>query len=107
MTPPGTMTLAARLRVPGYILLVAMSVLPLLDMLLMSWPVNVGQVAWRFASFGQLSASGASPLIALFLLYGLAYANGDRSVLYLGIALSVVYALILVGALVSFPFDAI
>jgi hypothetical protein len=84
-----------------------MATLPVLDMLLVSWPLKVGLLNWRFGTFGQLSATAATPLIAIFLLYAVAYANGDRKVLYFGIAISLFYALLLLAGLISFPLDSL
>jgi hypothetical protein len=99
--------LAKRLRVPGYLLLGFMALLPLLDFSISAGPARPAQVAWRFSTFGQFSSSAAAPLIALLLLYAIAFACTDRRVLYVTAALSAVYAVLLLGAALSFPLDAL
>src|SRR3954467_15253336 len=96
-------TVAQRLRVPAYILLGVLSVLPLLDFAVSAWPISAGLVTWRFGSFAQLSATAAAPLVALLLLYAVAYACGDRRMLYGCAILATVYAILLIVASGSFP----
>jgi hypothetical protein len=100
-------SLANRLRVPGFLLLALMAVLPLVDFVVVATPAKPSQVAWRFGVFGQLSTSSAVPLLALLLLYALAFADGSRRMLLVSAVLSAVYALLLVAASLSFPLDAL
>jgi hypothetical protein len=104
-SPP--LPLAARLRVPGYILCTFMALLPLVDFFAAGWPVRAGQLNWRFSSFGTLSATVVVPLVALLLMYALALALADRKMLYFALLLTVVYVVLLLIALASFPLDAL
>jgi hypothetical protein len=104
---PTSPPLAGRLRAPGYVLLGLMGVLPVLDFLIVAWPMKPSEVTWRFGAFGQLSASAAAPLVALLLLYALAYACADRKMLRFCAAITIVYALLLITATLSFPLDAL
>ena len=107
MLPPLSPTLATRLRAPGYVLLALMSLVPMLDNVVLAWPVRPSQLPWRFSAFGQLSAGAAAPLLALILLYALAFACADRNMLLFCTVLAVAYTLLLVAAAVSFPMDAL
>jgi hypothetical protein len=100
-------SLANRLRVPGFLLLALMAFLPLVDFVAVASPAKPSQVAWRFGVFGQLSTSTAAPLLALLLLYALAFASGNRRMLLFSAVLSAIYALLLVAASLSFPLDAL
>lgn len=103
---PYAPTAASRLRLPAYLLLGFMALLPLFDFLISAWPIRAGEVAWRFGAFGQLSASAAAPLVAILLLYWIAYANADRKAMYFCAVLASIYAVLLIAAMVSFPLDA-
>jgi hypothetical protein len=100
-------SLAERVRRPANILLAATAALPLVDLAALSWPMHPGLVAWRFSALGQLSSGVVVPLLAIVLLYALAFARLDTTMLRLGAVLAGIYALLLITAVFSFPLDAL
>lgn len=107
MLPPDAQSPALRIRVVAYLLLSGLTVLPLIDLLMTTSPWRISEVPWRFSAFAQLGSSAPMALVALLFLYAVAYANVDKKILYFFAAVAAMYAVLLIVATASFPFDAL
>ncbi len=56
-----------RLAIPAYLTVVALLVFPLIDLIVATWPLRAGSVAWRFSTVSVLGRTLISPLLGLFL----------------------------------------
>jgi hypothetical protein len=93
--------------VPGYLILGAMIIFPLLDAVLTVWPLRLGEVSWRFGAVGIFSRGLMSPLFGLILMYGLALIYEHRVVQRVVAVLAAIAATAVASAAVLFVLDAL
>ena len=107
MISPAPAGLVRRLRVPGYLILAIALVFPLADLLVQTMPLKPSQVVWRFGTMGLLSSAVSAPILVLFMIYVLALMAGDRKVVLTVVAISAVFALVLLAGSGAFALDAL
>jgi hypothetical protein len=90
---------------PGYAVGVLLIVLPLGDLALNLWPLQPGNVDWRFGSIGLLSGFILTPLIGIGVLLLVAAVLEHRSVLRLVSIVNLVGAGLMVPMVVLFMLD--
>jgi hypothetical protein len=99
--------LIRRLRIPGYLVLSLLTVLPLLELAASAWPPNIHFPAWRFTLVGAGATATVNTLLGLFLISAIAIASGDRAVVwFVSIACGLGAALCIIGA-GMLPLDAL
>jgi hypothetical protein len=99
--------LLRRLRTPGYLIMAATSILPLIDLMMAISPMHPGTVMWRFGAVGLVSSAVGAPLLVLTLIYALALLVGDRKVVIaIGVIAAILALLLLLGS-GAFTLDAL
>jgi len=96
-----------RLRIPGYLVLLLLVVLPLIELAASAWPLNVHQAAWRFTMVGAGSNATVNTLLGLFLISAIAIASGDRTVVWLVAVIAAVAAVLCFMGAAMLPLDAV
>ncbi len=92
--------------IPGVSLLAAALVaVPLLDVVVQSWPPRVGEAAWRFGLVGLGLEVLLTPLVGLALAMGLALVADRRRLLRVLAVLAIAIAVLLVVGLLGFVLD--
>lgn len=90
---------------PGYGVALLLVAFPIADFLTSAWPLQPGRVEWRYGTVGLFAGFLLTPLLGLVLAVVVAHAaNHIRTVKALAV-LSVVAAVTIVVALVSFALD--
>lgn len=97
----------ARLRAPGYLILIITAAVPLFDFGSALWPLHFADPTWRFGVLGLSSNYGIALVGELFLIFALALFLNDRKVLLtLGI-LTAIGVVLTLGCLGAFALDAL
>lgn len=97
----------SRLVLPGYFLASLLVILPIVDIVMISLPLEFGEVQWRFGFFGTLTRAANTPLLGIVIAFMLAAMLGHRRRLR---AMSAFFVVIFVVALVVtilFALDAL
>jgi hypothetical protein len=93
--------------VPGYLILAAMIVFPLIDTVLTVWPFRVSEVSWRFGATGIFSRGLLSPLFGLILVFGLALIFEHRIVQRAVAVVAAILVPVFASACILFALDAV
>jgi len=80
---------------------------PLADLLLNSWPVQVGDIAWRFQFVGMMSQLLITPLIGVAFLAGAGILNQGRPFLRWGGLVSLITGVLVLVLTVSLVLDGV
>lgn len=80
---------------------------PFADLLLNNWPIQVGDIAWRFQFVGMMSQLLITPLIGVAFLAGAGILNQGGPFLKLGGFVSLVTGLLVLLLTVSFILDGL
>ena len=96
-----------RLAKPIYLIALMLVLTPLADFIGSVWPLQFGEMRWRFASFALLAGFLFTPLIGSLIAAMLAAVMEERMVLRVIGVLNVVAAAGLFLLLATFAFDAL
>jgi hypothetical protein len=91
----------------AYFFLFTLFMWPLVDLLSNAWPLQPGNIQWRFGFMGLMTAYLHTPLLALALLMGLGFARGHKKTLRLLSLLLLTGAFLLILVMGLFALDAI
>jgi hypothetical protein len=86
------------LIVPGYLVGLLLTLLPLFGVLMQTFPPRPGDVTWRFTTAGLYGGVLLTPLLGVFLLFALALLAEHRGVMRV---LAVTNAAVVVGCLIA------
>jgi hypothetical protein len=89
----------------GYLVAMAIMVVPLAEFLLTVWPIRAGDLQWRFGSFGLFGNALLMPLIGVAIWMFTAYRLEHRLTLRIGAVITLLGALGVVGVLGLFSLD--
>ena len=95
------------LSLPGYLVAIAMILIPLADSFTALFPWNVGDSRWRFGAVGLISNTLMIPLAGLLVAFAVAWTREQRGVLRTIGVIGFIGALLSLLALVSFALDAV
>lgn len=95
-----------RLAYPAYILAVVLVSFPLLDMLGAVWPLEPGEVVWRFSAVGVLNRVVLTPLLGVLIAMAAAVLLEHGAVLRTLAVLCAMACVGFMGALSIFVLDA-
>jgi hypothetical protein len=98
---------ARRLRVPGYLVMAAMTVVQVADVVIRAWPFRVHSPAWRLGAIGFAANAVGTPMLTFLVILAIAVAMGDRGVAYLVSSLSALSAALCLLATGVFALDAL
>lgn len=90
-----------------YFILGLLILVPLLDYLLNVWPVQPGELGWRYGAVGLLGQYLHTPLLGLMLLSLFAWRLKHLRTLRLVAVAGLVVSIVLVLALIGFSLDAL
>ena len=103
--PP--ISVARRVRIPGYLIMATMLIGPIVDLWIRSSPMRIHSPAWRLGLLSAGASTIAMPLLALFVMFAIAAAAEDRGVSYLVSSLAAAAAGLCVLAAGVFILDAL
>lgn len=92
---------------PLYFLAILLIGTPLLDILANTWPLHVGDVAWRYGSVGMFSGFVLTPLLGIALACWLATSLGHRMRQRVLMVACLVAAVVLLVAALGFVLDVL
>jgi hypothetical protein len=95
------------LAVPVYLVAAILILFPLMDTLLSVWPLQVGEVAWRFGAVGLFSRAMMTPLLGLLMAFTVAMLLEQRTMVRVLAVAGGLSALIIAGTSVFFLLDAV
>ncbi len=99
---------ASALSIAGaYFFMFVLVFWPVVDLTSSVWPLQPGNLQWRYGSMGLLAAYLHTPILAIVLSMGLAFVLRQRAALRLLSILSFFGVLVLFLVLVLFPLDVI
>lgn len=91
----------------GYVLAILLILFPLMDLAANIWPWKLGEVGWRYGSYGILSGYFMTPLMGLMLAMGVAVALEHMRVARVVAAVSWLVALAFFASTVVYALDAL
>lgn len=86
--------LARRSRLPAYLILGLVTILPLFDVVALAWPFHPHTINWRFGAVGTIAGSAVAPLLGLVLILELATRIGDRVPIWVVAVLAALWSLL-------------
>ena len=86
------------LVVPGYLVGLLLTLLPLIGVLIQTFPPHPGDVTWRFGAAGTYGSVLLTPLLGMFLLFAVALLAEHRGIMRV---LAVANAAVVVGCLIA------
>lgn len=95
-----------RLGLPAWLLALILVLFPVLDLLPALWPLQPGEIAWRFSVGGLVSRIVLMPLIGLALAYAAAVLLDQVRVLKVLAVLNALLVLVLLAGVMVFVMDA-
>jgi hypothetical protein len=95
------------LAAPAYLVACLLVFFPLLDTLLSVWPLQPGEVSWRFGAVGLFSPATMTPLLGLLLAFGVAVLFAHRWVVRTVSVIGAPAAIAIAGVSVFFVLDAV
>jgi hypothetical protein len=105
---PKGMTRPSNIAVAGfYFFMFVLVFWPVVDWLSSIWPLQFGNLQWRYGSMGLMAAYLHTPILALFLAAFFGFLMDHRLTLRLVSVVSLLTALVLVVVLILFPLDVI
>jgi hypothetical protein len=96
-----------RVAGPTYLFAFIAVLVPVLDWILGAWPMQFGEVAWRFSAVSLLSRATMFPLLGLLLAFGAALLLEHRRVLRVLSVLNGLLAFVLVVGVILFILDTL
>jgi len=81
---------ARRLRVPGYLVMAAITIVQVVDVGIRAWPFRLHSPAWRLGVIGFAANAVGTPMLALLAILAIAVGVGDRGITYLVASLSAI-----------------
>lgn len=90
---------------PVSLVAVLMVLLPLVDSLLVAWPLRPGELQWRFGAVGMFSQALLLPVMGVALLLATALSYGRRTPIRIMAVVSGLVALALLAVLPFFLLD--
>ena len=97
---------ARRLRLPGYLVMAAMTIVQVVDVGIRAWPFRVHSPAWRLGVVGFAANAVGTPMLTFLVILAIAVVAGDRGVAYLIASLSALGAAFCLLATGVFALDA-
>ena len=91
----------------AYFFLSILVLWPIVDLLSSTWPLQLGNLQWRYGFLGLLAAYLHTPILGILLAQGLAYVFRANLAIRLLSILSMLGALILFVVFVLFPLDVL
>jgi len=91
----------------AYFFLALLFLWPVVDLLTTGWPIRPGSLEWRYGFLGIMTAYFHTPMLAMALAMGLAFALRHRLTLRFLSLLNILGAFALLCAMVLFALDVI
>ena len=98
---------ARRLRVPGYLVMAAITIVQVVDVGIRAWPFRLHSPAWRLGVIGFAANAVGTPMLALLAILAIAVGVGDRGITYLVASLSAIAAALCLLGTGVFALDAL
>jgi hypothetical protein len=95
------------LRIPGYLVMAATTIVQLVDVGIRAWPFRIHSPAWRLGVVGFAANAVSTPMLALLVILAIAVAVGDKGITYLVSALATFTAALCLLAIGVFALDAL
>lgn len=96
-----------RVAAPAYFLAFLFLALPLMDYVMTVWPLQLGQVNWRYGAFGLAGGFLLTPLLGLLMLMATALWFEHRGILLVTGIVSAFVAIALALISMSFVLDSL
>ena len=96
-----------RLRIPGYLVMAATTIVQLVDVGIRAWPFRVHSPAWRLGVIGFAANAVGTSMLALLVILAIAVAVGDKGVTYLVSSLAAFAGVLCLLATGVFALDAL